>query len=163
MREPYRMDSELSLDARAAPRHRRLGATEAIVARARAIATALGGIRLGLLGCALVACSDGGGAAPASDASDPVQALLALAHDSDPDARNLAISLCVISAMEAQHGAAAANLVVAAAAAQARGERPSADTVPALTVMIPIALECTRSYELHTAAGRSASSAASLR
>ena len=116
----------------------------------------------GLLGCALVACSDGGGAAPASDASDPVQALLALARDSDPDARNLAISLCVISAMEAQHGAAAANLVVAATAAQARGERPSADTVPVLTAMLPIALECTRDYELRASEGRSERPEASL-
>ena len=127
------------------------------MARGPAIAAVLGGICAGLFGCAVVACSGDDGGASTSDAPDPVQALRALARDSDPDARNLEISLCVISAMEAQQGAAAANLVVAATAAQARGERLSADTVPLLRAMAPIVRECTRIYELRASEGRSTS------
>ena len=130
------------------------------MAQLRASTIVLDGLRVGLLSCALIACGEGG-EATSGDIADPVQALLALAHASDPDERNLAISLCVISAMEAQHGAAAANLVVAATSAQARGERPSADTVPVLTMMLPIALECTRDYELRASEGRPASTSRS--
>jgi hypothetical protein len=105
----------------------------------------------------LVACGDGGDGASSEFAADPVQELLSLARASDPDERNLGISLCVITAMAEQHGSDSANLVVQATAAQARGERPAADPMPALTAMSPIALECTRHYEKRAAARHLAS------
>jgi hypothetical protein len=128
----------------------------AIVARARGIPIALDLVGMGLV-TVLIACGDGGSGAPSDNAADPVQELLSLARASDPDERNLAISLCVIMAMAEQHGSDAANLVVKATAAQARGERPAADAMPALTAMILIALECTRHYEKRAAAHHLAS------
>jgi hypothetical protein len=125
----------------------------AIVARARGIAIALDLFCICLVN-ALIACGDGSAGVPANSAPDPVQELLSLARASDPDERNLAISLCGIRAMVDQHGSDAANLVVKATAAQARGERPPPDTVPVLTVMIPIALECTRDYEKRSSESR---------
>jgi hypothetical protein len=122
----------------------------AIVARARDSAIALDLVCIGLVSV-LIACGDGGAGAPSDHAADPVQELLSLARASDPDARNLAISLCVIAAMAEQHGSDAASLVVKATAAQARGERPAADTMPVLTAMSPIALGCVRQYEKRAA------------
>lgn len=121
------------------------------MARARGIAIALDLACMGLV-TLFIACGDGNTSAPAENAADPVQELLSLARASDPDERNLAISLCVITAMAEQHGSDAASLVVQATAAQARGERPAADAMPALTAMSPIASDCTRHYGKRAAA-----------
>jgi hypothetical protein len=126
-----------------------------IVARARGIAIALDLTRIGLV-TVFIACGDGGAGA-SSVSADPVDELLSLARASDPDERNLAISLCVIAAMVEQHGFDAATLVVRATAAQARGERPAPDPMPALTAMSPIALNCTRHYEKRATAHHLAS------